>query len=94
MGILGDHRRARLSNPPVPGPAAQEVKIRTVVTRIEELEAEKRDLEERRKRLEIPTINQEMLSGLLDNFEEVMVVGTNPQTEGPSSPPGEEGPHS
>ncbi len=47
--------------------------------RIEQLEDEKRDLEERRKRLEIPAIDREMLSDLLDNFEEVMAEGTNPQ---------------
>ncbi len=54
-------------------------KVDDLNARIGELEAERRDLEERRKRLEIPAIDQEMLSGLLDNFEAVMAEGTNPQ---------------
>ncbi len=35
-----------------------------------------------RKRLEIPAIDREMLSDLLDNFDEVMAEGTNPQNKG------------
>jgi chromosome segregation ATPase len=54
-------------------------KVDNLNARIEELEAEKQDLEERRKCLEIPAIDREMLSDLLDNFEEVMAEGTNPQ---------------
>ncbi len=47
--------------------------------RIQQLEGEKRDLEERRKRLEIPAIDRQMLSGLLGGFEDVMEEGTDPQ---------------
>ncbi|MBN1857801.1 hypothetical protein JW848_01190 [Candidatus Bipolaricaulota bacterium] len=47
--------------------------------RIEQLEDEKRVLEERRERLEIAAIDREMLSGLVDNLEDVMAQGTNPQ---------------
>jgi chromosome segregation ATPase len=60
-------------------PEACTQRVDDLNARIEELEAEKQDLEERRKRLEIPAIDREMLSGLLDNFEEVMAEGTNPQ---------------
>ncbi len=41
--------------------------------------AEKRELEVRRKRLELPAIDQAMLAALLANFEHVMAEGTNPQ---------------
>ncbi len=41
--------------------------------------SEKRELEGRRKRLELPAIDQEMLSGLVANFEEVMAEGSNPR---------------
>jgi hypothetical protein len=40
---------------------------------------EKQQLENRRKKLELPPIDREMLSGLLDNFEQVIAAGTNPQ---------------
>lgn len=33
----------------------------------------------RRKALELPAIDREMLSGLVDDFEKVMAEGTNPQ---------------
>lgn len=46
---------------------------------LEALTAEKRELEARRERLELPAIDREMLSSLLDNFEEVIAAGTNPQ---------------
>lgn len=54
-------------------------KIEDLNTQFEELEAEKKDLECRRKCLELPEVDQEMLSGLLDNFEQVIAAGTNPQ---------------
>ena len=47
--------------------------------RLDELAAEKRELEGRRNRLELPAIDREMLSGLVSNFEGVMAEGTNPQ---------------
>src|SRR3990170_4701018 len=43
------------------------------------LGAEKRELEARRERLELPAIDREMLSRLVDKFEEVLAEGTNPQ---------------
>jgi hypothetical protein len=54
-------------------------KIQDLKSRIVELEIEKHHLEERRKKLELPAIDREMLSSLLDNFEEVIAAGTNPQ---------------
>jgi hypothetical protein len=54
-------------------------KVDDLNARIAELEVEKRDLEERRKHLEIPPIDPAMLLGLLDNLGKVMAVGTNPQ---------------
>ena len=54
-------------------------RIQDLNARLEELDAENRELEGRRKRLELPAIDKEMLSGLVDNFEEVMAEGTNPQ---------------
>ncbi len=44
-----------------------------------EPQAEKRDLEERRKRLELPAIDRDMLAAVVDNFERVMAEGPNPQ---------------
>ena len=35
-----------------------------------------KELEGRRKHLELPAIDREMLTGLLDNFEEVIAAGT------------------
>jgi hypothetical protein len=48
-------------------------------TRLEQLEAEKRDLEARRERLELPAIDRDMLASLVDNFEQVMAEAPNPQ---------------
>lgn len=53
--------------------------VRNLRARLEELDVEKRELEARRKRLELPAIDQEMLIALLANFEQVMAEGTNPQ---------------
>lgn len=54
-------------------------KIEDLNDRIAELETEKRELEARRKRLELPAIDRAMLSALIDDFEEVMASGMNPQ---------------
>jgi len=54
-------------------------KVDDLRARIEQLEDEKRDLEERRERLDIPALDKEMLSRLVGNFEDVMAEGTNPQ---------------
>lgn len=47
--------------------------------RLEQLEDEKRDLEERRQHLDLPAPAKEMFARLVDNFDEVMAAGTNPQ---------------
>ncbi len=44
-----------------------------------EMEGEKRGLEARRKRLELPAIDREMLTSIAENFERVMAEGPNPQ---------------
>ena len=54
-------------------------KVDDLNARIEQLEDEKRDLEERRQRLDLPALDREMLARLVDNFEDVMAAGTNPQ---------------
>ncbi|MBW6503136.1 zinc ribbon domain-containing protein [bacterium] len=54
-------------------------KVRNLRTRMEELEGEKRGLEARRERLELPAIDKEMLASIMDNFEKVMAEGPNPK---------------
>ena len=54
-------------------------KVRDLRSRMEELEGEKRGLEARRERLELPAIDKDMLRNLLDNFEKVMAEGPNPK---------------
>ena len=54
-------------------------KVRDLRARLEELEGEKRDLEARRERLELPAVDREMLGGLVENFERVMAEGPAPQ---------------
>jgi len=56
-------------------------KVRDLRTRMEEMEGEKRSLEARREQLELPAIDKEMLSSLLDNFEKVMAEGHNPKNK-------------
>ncbi len=46
---------------------------------MEELEGEKRSLEARRERLELPAIDKEMLRSLVNNFEKVMAEDPNPK---------------
>ena len=46
---------------------------------MEEMEGEKRSLEARRERLELPAIDKEMLRSIVDNFEKVMAEGPNPK---------------
>ena len=54
-------------------------KVCDLRTRLEELEAEKRDLEARRERLELPAADREMLASLVENFERVMAEGPAPE---------------
>jgi hypothetical protein len=54
-------------------------KVKDLNATLEALGAEKRELEARRERLELPAIDREMLSRLVDKFEEVLAEGTNPQ---------------
>jgi len=44
-----------------------------------ELGTQRQDLEARRERPELPAIDREMLSSLVDQFEKVMAAGTNRQ---------------
>ena len=46
---------------------------------LEALAAEMRELEARRERLELPAIDREMLTPIVDNFEKVMAEGPNPK---------------
>ncbi|MBW2148499.1 MAG: recombinase zinc beta ribbon domain-containing protein, partial [Deltaproteobacteria bacterium] len=54
-------------------------KVSDLNARIRELDIEKKGLEARRERLELPAIDKEMLRGILADFEKVMEEGTNPQ---------------
>jgi site-specific DNA recombinase len=54
-------------------------KIEDLNMRLVELEAEKADLEARRKRLDLPALDRETLAKMVAEFEEVMAAGTNPQ---------------
>jgi hypothetical protein len=54
-------------------------KVQDLHDRLEQLDAEKRELEARRERLELPAIDREMLSALVDNFEQVIAEGPNAQ---------------
>ena len=45
--------------------------------RIQELEEEKESLQGRCRRLELPALDQEMLGGLIENFEAVLAEGSN-----------------
>ncbi len=54
-------------------------KVQDLHYRLEQLDAEKRELEARRERLELPAIDREMLSALVDNFEQVIAGGPNAQ---------------
>ena len=53
--------------------------VRNLRARLEELDAEKRALEARRKRLELPSIDRETLAAIVDNFERVMAESANPK---------------
>ncbi|MEE9226513.1 MAG: recombinase zinc beta ribbon domain-containing protein, partial [Acidobacteriota bacterium] len=54
-------------------------RVQDLQTQLEELDTEKRELEVRRERLELPALDRAKLAGMMDNFEEVMAAGTNPQ---------------
>jgi site-specific DNA recombinase len=51
-------------------------KVRDLKERVAALEAQRRDLEARRERLELPAIDREMLSDIVDHFEKVIADGT------------------
>ncbi|MFH1689291.1 MAG: recombinase family protein, partial [Candidatus Eisenbacteria bacterium] len=51
-------------------------KVRDLQTQLEELESRREDLEARRERLELPAIDREILSDMLDHFEKVLADGT------------------
>ncbi len=52
-------------------------KVQDLKAQLQELEVEKRELDVRRERLELPSIDREMLSRLVDEFEETIEKGTN-----------------
>lgn len=54
-------------------------KVQDLRTRLEELEAQRQELEARRERLELPAIDRQMLSSLVNEFEKVMAAGTSAQ---------------
>jgi site-specific DNA recombinase len=54
-------------------------KVRNLRARMEELEGERKGLEARRERLELSAIDREMLTSIMDNFEQVMAEGPNPK---------------
>ncbi|MCK4415308.1 MAG: recombinase zinc beta ribbon domain-containing protein [Candidatus Eisenbacteria sp.] len=54
-------------------------KVKTLRAQIDELEAARRDLEDRRERLELPAIDREMLADLIEHLEKVMAEGTGAQ---------------
>ena len=54
-------------------------KVQDLRARLEELTVQREDLEARRARLELPAIDRQMLSSLVDEFEKVMAAGTNAQ---------------
>ena len=69
-------------------------KVQDLHDRLERLESEKAELAARREHLKLPVIDREMLSALVDNFEQVIAEGAQCAEEGPPSPVGEEGPGS
>ncbi|MFP4027429.1 MAG: recombinase family protein [Candidatus Brocadiia bacterium] len=60
-------------------PALCNEKLEDLNARVEELEDAKQGMEARRGRLELPAIDGEMMAALVENFEQVMADGTNPQ---------------
>jgi site-specific DNA recombinase len=54
-------------------------KVGELKARVAGLEAEKRDLETRRNRLELPAIDLERLTSFVANFEQLIAAGTNQQ---------------
>lgn len=54
-------------------------KVADLKERLGTLEAERRELAARRERLQLPAIDKTMLESLVDNFDEVLAAGTNPQ---------------
>jgi hypothetical protein len=73
------------SNAPVEGEAGKlspdlcNEKVQDLRARLGELEAQRQDLKARRERLELPAIDRQVLSSLVDEFERVMAAGTNAQ---------------
>ena len=54
-------------------------KVGDLKARVVGLEAERRDLETRRNRLELPAIDLEMLTSFVANLDQLIAAGTNPQ---------------
>lgn len=60
-------------------PALCNEKVRELRDQLDELERAKQGLEARRERMALPAIDKEMLRALIDNFDQVMAAGPNPQ---------------
>ena len=58
-------------------------KVEALSGLLADLEAEKRALEARKQRLELPAVDRDMLSSLMDNFEVAMAEAPNPQKKHP-----------
>lgn len=54
-------------------------KVGDLKARLVGLEAERRDLETRRNRLELPAIDLEMVTSFVENLEQLIAAGTNPK---------------
>ena len=54
-------------------------KVEDLNARVNELQAELAELEARRERLDLPALDRELLTKMLDEIEETMLSGTNPQ---------------
>ncbi|HNO80300.1 MAG TPA: recombinase family protein [Phycisphaerae bacterium] len=65
-------------------------KVQDLQGHLDQLDAEKSELEARRERLKLRAIDREMLAKLVDNFEQVIADGPNAQEKRPPAPVGEE----
>ena len=54
-------------------------KVEDLNARLEELQAEREELEARRERLELPELDRAALAKMVDEIEQTMKCGTNPQ---------------
>ena len=60
-------------------PETAEGKIEGLKVRLDELEAERQDIEDQRERLDLPPLNRDFLHELVARFDKVIAAGTNAQ---------------